>query len=721
MILVLFCAGGNVRAAGVSSQTANAKKVTFKAKVLIEDKVWNTSNDHDKNLQDRTYNDTYYYPWQGDDQAQVTRVVFTDLTQDQQRYIEDYGISIDCDPVTDVSSAVIDMNFIGRRPVTITWTKAPSLAISRQEQAEADGYTFTLTLEDPVCNVLDTGEEGITEEEYASYYEKAKKACQIILKCCQDKNAFGDKDNPAFLDVDVWSVLTAARCGYVPYGDEGYFSRWYENAAAYLSEQGTSLKNWKTTDLAKIALAIEAIGRDPRDVGGVNLLEYIGLRSGSETYTNEYAIHAIKAGLYETESFPESDMEAWVHDRARTLKRVKDASLKNADNSMGWQPLIYWYGKEGFEDVTEAIDQAEVRLPLVAQRGTGAFCTEHFETGCATYGNNPWNNAQAVIFASVADINILDPASGYTKNGNNVLDAMLFHVGLEEEAMYGLTYDPPQIARALNAFVRMYERNILHMDTKHFWDFTDAGDREEQIPVEQAAKLINAIPEPAGMTLQDKAAVEEARKAYDALSKDQKARLGSDFADKLTQAEERIAALEKEAEDQKEAEGTTKKETDTKKETTTKKSSGKFVLKKGKTFASGKYRFKVTKVSGKKGEATLTGCKNKKLKKITVPATVKYKGYTLKVTAVGPKALKGYKKLTALTIGKNVKTIGKAAFAGCLKLKKIIVKSTLLKKVGAGALKGIHKKAVIKVPKKKKKAYKKLFKGKGQKKTVKIR
>lgn len=38
--------------------------------------------------------------------------------------------------------------------------------------------------------------------------------------------------------------------------------------------------------------------------------------------------------------------------------------------------------------------------------------------------------------------------------------------------------------------------------------------------------------------------------------------------------------------------------------------------------------------------------------------------------------------------------------------------------VGKLALKGINKKAVIRIPKSKKKAYRKLFKGKGQKKSV---
>lgn len=65
--------------------------------------------------------------------------------------------------------------------------------------------------------------------------------------------------------------------------------------------------------------------------------------------------------------------------------------------------------------------------------------------------------------------------------------------------------------------------------------------------------------------------------------------------------------------------------------------------------------------------------------------------------------------------------INAKAFSGCKKMKKITVKATGLTKVGSKAFKGIHKRAVIKVPKKKLKAYKKLFKDKGQAKSVKIK
>ena len=54
-------------------------------------------------------------------------------------------------------------------------------------------------------------------------------------------------------------------------------------------------------------------------------------------------------------------------------------------------------------------------------------------------------------------------------------------------------------------------------------------------------------------------------------------------------------------------------------------------------------------------------------------------------------------------------------------IKTITIKSTKLKKIGSGALKGINKSAVVKVPSAKLKTYQKLFKGKGQGKNVKIK
>ena len=160
----------------------------------------------------------------------------------------------------------------------------------------------------------------------------------------------------------------------------------------------------------------------------------------------------------------------------------------------------------------------------------------------------------------------------------------------------------------------------------------------------------------------------------------------------------------------------------------------------GTNLKGGKAYYNVSK----KGTAKYLKPTTKNLKSVTIPLTVKIKGVTYKVTSVADKAFLNNKKLRKVTISNNIITIGNSAFQGCKalktmtigkrvriigkkafyddsKLKTITVKSTFLKKVGGKAFYGIHKKAMIKVPKKKLSAYKKLFKNKGHKRTVQIK
>lgn len=120
-------------------------------------------------------------------------------------------------------------------------------------------------------------------------------------------------------------------------------------------------------------------------------------------------------------------------------------------------------------------------------------------------------------------------------------------------------------------------------------------------------------------------------------------------------------------------------------------------------------QYKVTKAGA---EVSLIKA-NKKAKRVTIPAVIKVNGVTYKVTSIGAKAFNGNKKLTKVTIGINIKKISNNAFYKCRSLKMVTIKSVLLTKKTANkkAFKGVNKKMVIKVPKKVKKVYVKIFKG----------
>ena len=128
---------------------------------------------------------------------------------------------------------------------------------------------------------------------------------------------------------------------------------------------------------------------------------------------------------------------------------------------------------------------------------------------------------------------------------------------------------------------------------------------------------------------------------------------------------------------------------------------------------------KVTSSNAKNPTVTYLKSTNKNAKSVKIPATVKINGITYKVTAISDKAFSGNKKLTKITIGSNVKTIGKSAFKDCSKLRNVIIKSNNINKIGSNAFKGTYKNIAFKLPKSKSKIYTKKIKKAGTPKNAK--
>ncbi len=136
---------------------------------------------------------------------------------------------------------------------------------------------------------------------------------------------------------------------------------------------------------------------------------------------------------------------------------------------------------------------------------------------------------------------------------------------------------------------------------------------------------------------------------------------------------------------------------------------------KGKTYTVGKFKYTITgaKVDGT-GTVAIAGTtytrSDKKFASLTISDTVVIGDVRFKVTSVGANAFSRYSMLTSVVIGNNVTSIGSNAFVSCKNLKKVTVKSTKLKGVGAKAFSGTYSKATFVLPKSKAVSYKKLIK-----------
>ena len=92
-----------------------------------------------------------------------------------------------------------------------------------------------------------------------------------------------------------------------------------------------------------------------------------------------------------------------------------------------------------------------------------------------------------------------------------------------------------------------------------------------------------------------------------------------------------------------------------------------------------KYKTKTVKIKGitytiKGKKATVKKVETKR-KKIKIPACIKYKGRKYPVTKIGKNAFRNNRYVRHIIIGRNVRSIGKETFEGCLRLRKITLKA----------------------------------------------
>ena len=144
----------------------------------------------------------------------------------------------------------------------------------------------------------------------------------------------------------------------------------------------------------------------------------------------------------------------------------------------------------------------------------------------------------------------------------------------------------------------------------------------------------------------------------------------------------------------------------------------------------------------KKKTVALKKVTNNKIATANIPATIRYKGMSLKVTAIKNNVFRNFKKLKKVTFGKNIKSIGNSAFAGCSRLSSVKYDNALqtvhkaafknckslknvslgknIKSIGNSAFAGCSKLSNVKAGKKLEKVYRYAFKNDKKLKKVSI-
>lgn len=137
-------------------------------------------------------------------------------------------------------------------------------------------------------------------------------------------------------------------------------------------------------------------------------------------------------------------------------------------------------------------------------------------------------------------------------------------------------------------------------------------------------------------------------------------------------------------------------------------------------FTVGGVFYIVTEIKDDKIYVGVSGVVNDKATTVYIPKKVKYEGREMIVSSIEEDSFSYMTRLRKIVINADIKSIGNGAFKEAVKFNKLVIKTSVLKKVGNNVLKKVSNKLIIEVPKKSVGSYKKLFNNKGIK-TVKIK
>lgn len=339
---------------------------------------------------------------------------------------------------------------------------------------------------------------------------------------------------------DEWNIFSILRSGATI--EQGKLDKYYESVVKQLN---TSSKNMRVTDLARVALALEAMGKNPTDVGGFNVLEAIYNHKDMMTDSSNcpiFGLLALDGRNYEIPKNAKWSRKDLVEQILKFQKASGGFGL-SLDNDttgidmtgMALQALAPYYDNSAYPEVKPAVDKALKHFKDNITINAG-FLDMGSENSCTT--------AQVLTAVSALNINPTVKENGFVQNGNNMISNLHTYkkdAGFAWQAtMQGQEMATQQVTYALVAYQRMAEGQT------RLYDFTDVPEEKPSVDPEdeKAAKAvedqINAIGEK--ITLESKKAIEAARAAYEKLSEAQKKLVGN--LETLTKAEAELKKLE---------------------------------------------------------------------------------------------------------------------------------------------------------------------------------
>lgn len=311
-----------------------------------------------------------------------------------------------------------------------------------------------------------------------------------------------------------WAVLGLARGNADVLNS--YYDGYYDRVVAYVRDNISSgkLNADKSTDNARIALALTAIGEDPTSVGGHNLLTALDdvtydLKQGINGPI--WALIALDSKNY-TSSSRDQLIKAILDGRTNDGGWALDGKATDVDmTAMAIQALAPYYKSN--ETVKDAVDTALVWLST-KQSSDGGF---------SSWGKaNAESCAQVIVALSALNIDA-DTDSRFVKNGHSALENLLTFEQADGSFLHtlpGSDKDNNQMSSEQGTYALVaYDR--FKTGKNSLYNMTDAVKRADA----SAQEVIDMINQIGYVDESSYTAIAEARNAYDKLSTEDQAKV----------------------------------------------------------------------------------------------------------------------------------------------------------------------------------------------------
>lgn len=314
----------------------------------------------------------------------------------------------------------------------------------------------------------------------------AAKSYTVILNEASAQRA-ADVPAPAF--GAEWGIIGLARGGYYQTSNK-YFTDYYTKVVASVKEsvdENGALNANKSTENSRLIMALSAIGKDARSVGGHNLVAPYNDFSWIKKQGLSGPVYALLA--LDSHSYKTVDTTI----RTQCINYILDAELENG----GWT----FFGSDADPDMTSMALQAlapYTNLPNVAKACTRGFDIlskqQSKSGGFASWGTeNCESLAQVVVACTAHGINPNTDARFVKENGSAVDALLAFYDETAKKFRHTMTGSGNNMAteQAIYAFAA-YKRLVESKSSLY--------DMDDAFPAEAAPVASLSVPSEVGGT-----------------------------------------------------------------------------------------------------------------------------------------------------------------------------------------------------------------------------